>query len=213
MAANVSRSGSTCVCVVFDGNHTLFCANVGDCRALLCRDGEPIALSHDHKAINAEEVARVADNGGFVSMGRVFGQLAVSRTMGDKTIKESNPPNTLIADPEITQVTIQAGMDQFIVLGCDGLYDVMTNEEVVKQVLKAYEMYEDVTKTANELVEEAIDGRVISDNVSVIVLKISQGQRKLNSESVPSVVADTPKTAVKTEDDQLMDFLMDDSNF
>lgn len=61
----------------------LHVANVGDCRAVLCRAGKAIALTHDHTPAVASEATRVEAAGGFVSRGRVNGILGVSRSFGD----------------------------------------------------------------------------------------------------------------------------------
>merc|ERR1712057_51087 len=82
-----------------------WCANCGDSRALLCRDGKAIALSVDHKPDREDETKRIEDAGGFVSSRRVLGRLAVSRAFGDEEYKVvpeiSNARGSLIiAEPE-----------------------------------------------------------------------------------------------------------------
>jgi len=42
------KSGATMVCVLIIGNR-LFCANVGDSRAVLSHNGKALNLSFDHK--------------------------------------------------------------------------------------------------------------------------------------------------------------------
>ena len=37
----------------------LYCANAGDSRAVLCREGTAVNLSEDHKPMNEEEKARI----------------------------------------------------------------------------------------------------------------------------------------------------------
>ena len=54
---------------MYDGFESIFCANVGDCRALLCRDNTALQLSQDHKALNAEEVANIAAHGNHILSG------------------------------------------------------------------------------------------------------------------------------------------------
>ena len=44
-----NKCGAVAVCVLIVGNR-VFCANVGDSRAVLCRNGKAINLSHDHKS-------------------------------------------------------------------------------------------------------------------------------------------------------------------
>ena len=63
-------------------------------------------------------------------MGRVFGQLAVTRTVGDFEIKAQHSTTALQPNAEITQVKLNRSTDTFIVLACDGLFDIMKNEQV-----------------------------------------------------------------------------------
>ena len=74
---------STCILI---GN-MLYCVNVGDCRSVLCRAGKAINLSVDQKAARKSEALRVKRLGGYVSHGRVFGRLMISRSFGDFELK------------------------------------------------------------------------------------------------------------------------------
>ena len=61
----------------------IYCANSGDSRAVLCEDGNAVALSHDHKPDNEEEKQRIVNANGFVSFSRTNGVLSLSRAIGD----------------------------------------------------------------------------------------------------------------------------------
>ena len=69
---------------------------------------------------------------------RVMGLLAVTRSFGDHSIKEF-----VIAEPYIQSITI-ADSSSFIVLACDGVFDVLSDEEVCNIVLKSIKLV-DVT--------------------------------------------------------------------
>ena len=87
-------------------------------------------LSFDHKPFNAEERRRIEAAGGCVSMKRVDGELAVSRALGDFSFKDADMAPELCkvtAHPDVT-VELRHSDDEFIVLACDGIWDVMTNE-------------------------------------------------------------------------------------
>merc|ERR1712050_591765 len=95
----------------------VWCANVGDSRALLCRGGRAIQLSLDHRPDREDEAERIEAAGGFVSFRRVLGRLAVSRAFGDEEYKvqldRSNGKLLVIADPEI-RVERLTPQDEFL---------------------------------------------------------------------------------------------------
>lgn len=66
----------------------IYCANAGDCRAVLSRNGGEIPLSKDHKPKNEEEKKRIKASGGHVRSGRVNNKLNVSRAIGDFYYKD-----------------------------------------------------------------------------------------------------------------------------
>ena len=69
-----SNSGCTAVAAYIDSeNDKLYCANVGDARAVLCSGGEVIRLTYDHKGSDFNELKRVQESGGFIFKGRVNG--------------------------------------------------------------------------------------------------------------------------------------------
>jgi len=80
------QSGSTSVMTLISPKH-IVCANTGDSRAVLCRAGQAVPLSDDHKPYNPEEKARIEAAGGTVKFNRVNGDLAVSRALGDFVYK------------------------------------------------------------------------------------------------------------------------------
>ncbi|KAL1509965.1 hypothetical protein ABEB36_004629 [Hypothenemus hampei] len=131
------QSGSTAVVVVIKDNK-LFCANIGDSRSIACINGKLELLSHDHKPNNTEEYERITDAGGWVDCNRVNGNLALSRAFGDYIFKRDNsrPPEEqiVIALPDIIEKQVNSDWD-FLVLACDGIWDVMTNEEVLRFVI------------------------------------------------------------------------------
>lgn len=132
------HAGCTSVVAVIVGR-TLVVANAGDSRAVLCRAGgltEP--LSFDHKPLQNREMNRIINAGGFVNQfGRVNGNLNLSRSIGDlkyKQVPGISPAEQMItAEPDILTTSLRTG-DEFIVLGCDGIWDCLSNEECVKYV-------------------------------------------------------------------------------
>jgi len=87
-------AGTAAVVVVFTPMY-IICANAGDCRSILCkRRGttynsiDIVPLSSDHKPDNPEEERRIVNAGGSVSGGKVDGLLALSRALGDFSLKD-----------------------------------------------------------------------------------------------------------------------------
>lgn len=92
------------ICLLF---RLLLVANAGDCRAVLCRKGEAIDMSGDHRPIFPSEKKRVEESGGYVEDGYLNGVLSVSRALGDwdlKLPKGSDSP--LIAEPEFRHIIL-----------------------------------------------------------------------------------------------------------
>lgn len=126
-------AGCTAVCAVVRGN-MLVVANAGDSRCVLSRRGMAVALTQDHKPNDEEEYARILKAGGFVADGRVNGSLNLSRALGDmeyKQNKELGPEGQMVtAMPEVRRMTLKQG-DEFLLLACDGIWDVCTNQEAI----------------------------------------------------------------------------------
>jgi len=155
----------------------IWCANVGDSRALLCRDGKAVQLSLDHKPDRDDEAQRIESAGGFVSFRRVLGRLAVSRAFGDEEYKitpeRSNGKPLVIADPEIRveQLTPQ---DEFLFMACDGLFDVFSSQEAVEfihsRLASMPSNEQDPQKACQDIVHEAIHERRSRDNVTALLV-------------------------------------------
>lgn len=157
-------SGTT-ACVVLLTPNYIVCANAGDSRAVISRLGnKAIPLSYDHKPDNEEEERRIRAAGGYVAGGRVEGDLAVSRGLGDYRFKNMDVVMAATGqgnsgsedEPGNRRTTLQPGdqkvspipdiivqnrnhsQDEFIIIACDGIWDVQTNYEAVKTVAELF---------------------------------------------------------------------------
>lgn len=130
------HAGTTVIAILIKDN-ILYSANAGDSRAVACINGRAVALSRDHKPTLKDERKRIEAAGGFVEYKRVNGNLALSRALGDFIFKRNDrksPQEQIVtAFPEVQQFTVDEDWE-FVVLACDGIWDVMTSEEVVQFV-------------------------------------------------------------------------------
>jgi len=117
---------------VKDSNETkrvIHCANVGDTRGVLPVNGVAHRMSKDHKANDPEEKRRIEQSGGFVTRcDRVNGLLAVSRAFGDHMLKPAVSAKPYYSTHDIDHTT------PYLILACDGLWDVMEDQEVVDYI-------------------------------------------------------------------------------
>lgn len=147
-------------------------ANVGDSRAVMGKRGRAVDLSKDHKPNSISERLRIEKLGGFVYDGYLNGQLSVARALGDwhmKGPKGSKCP--LSSEPEFEEIVLTEE-DEFLIMGCDGLWDVMTSQCAVTIVRKELTRHNDPEQCSRELVKEALQ-RNTCDNLTVVVVCFS----------------------------------------
>jgi serine/threonine protein phosphatase PrpC len=130
---------------------------------------------------------RITKAGGFVNQfGRVNGNLNLSRSIGDlkyKQVPGISPADQMItAEPDIMSTTLRPG-DEFIVLGCDGIWDCLSNEECIKYVRDRIDTKSPVeigTEMLDEIVSDdprASQG-IGGDNMTVMIIDLLPGTRK-----------------------------------
>lgn len=173
------HEGSGCTSVVSVlRDDVVYCGNAGDSRGLLSFRGVADPLSHDHKPMNQSERKRIEAAGGFVDYGRVNGNLALSRALGDFEFKGNVglPPESQIvtADPEVIQKQLKED-HEFMVLACDGIWDVMSNQEVVDFVREKIGLGEELPKICEDIMDRCLApecrmGGVGCDNMTVVIV-------------------------------------------
>ena len=175
-AGGIGRRYPGCTaCVALVLGDVAYVANAGDCRAVMCVDyaaDAHVALTTDHAAdTNEDERRRVEAAGGTlrrVAGGRGGGDtwrvghagLAVTRAMGDADCKGDG----VTALPEVTKVHLTPA-HEYLVVACDGLWDVVSNEECVKMIK---DTVKEPNMCAKRLGSEALT-RMSGDNITVIV--------------------------------------------
>ncbi|GER28388.1 protein phosphatase 2c [Striga asiatica] len=188
--------GSTAVVAVVCSSHIIV-ANCGDSRAVLYRGKEAIALSIDHKPSREDEYARIEAAGGKVIQWnghRVFGVLAMSRSIGDRYLKP-----WIIPKPEVMFVP-RAREDDCLVIASDGLWDVISNEEACELARKRILVWhkkngsspsplvergrgvDPAAQAAAEYLSNLALQKGSKDNISVIVVDL-KAQRKFKGKS------------------------------
>lgn len=129
-------------------------------------------MSQDHRPIYPSERMRVEELGGYIDDGYLNGVLSVSRALGDWDMKfPRGSPSPLIAEPEFRQVVLTED-DEFLIIGCDGIWDVMSSQEAVSLVRRGLRRHDDPEQCARDLVMEALRLNTF-DNLTVVVVCFS----------------------------------------
>jgi protein phosphatase 2C family protein 2/3 len=178
-------SGCTaCVCLI--AGSKLYVANAGDSRGVLGIKGRAKPLSQDHKPQLETEKSRITAAGGFVDFGRVNGNLALSRAIGDFEFKKSAelPPEsqivTALPDVDVHDLTDE---DEFLVLACDGIWDCQSSQAVVEFVRRGIAAKQDLDKICENMMDNCLasnseTGGVGCDNMTMIVIGFLNGKTK-----------------------------------
>ena len=161
--------GSTCLCVL-QQDDKLNIINCGDCRCVISNNKRANQITRDHKPEDVEEKARLTKIKGkhelYLDEGiwRI-GPLSVSRSFGD-----TDTAPYIIQKPDVFTYTITE-KDDFAVIACDGLWDVMSNQDVINFV------HNNPQNTVRKLGSEALR-RGTTDNISIILLQFNHTQNQ-----------------------------------
>jgi len=191
------RSGCTgLVCLIVD--NVLYCANCGDSRAVLLTETKVKRISHDHKPELPEEKERIEEAGGFVAEGgggipRVNKILSVARGFGDAKLGDLVPADPYISATDFKEFR-KDGKEkckyEYVVMACDGIWDVLSDKDVCLLVTK----YAEEGKSENEIAKKLVDmayERDSHDNCTVIVIRLRGRKSKKRSASEAEGTDDT----------------------
>ncbi|PFH53983.1 hypothetical protein AMATHDRAFT_72999 [Amanita thiersii Skay4041] len=180
-------SGCTAVAALITGDNKIYVANAGDSRSIIGVKGESKALSFDHKPTNESEKARICAAGGFVEFGRVNGNLALSRALGDFEFKKNqalSPEQQIItADPEVISHDITEE-DEFLILACDGIWDCLSSQQVVDIVRYQVSEGKDLAEITEMICDHCLAPDTTSrigigcDNMTILIVAILHGRTK-----------------------------------
>ncbi|EGD73191.1 hypothetical protein PTSG_04905 [Salpingoeca rosetta] len=217
------RMDGSCVLIACILGTKLFTAHLGDSRAILCRDNKAVRLTEDHKPEIERERKRIEQAGGrIVKIGRVYRTtlktkedkapqvlLAVARSIGDLQLKQPSP--IVSATPDVCVYDLQRYRDAFVVLACDGVWDVLSDDDVMSLVLDRHRQVVQATPDASDpgvLRHPSFDARAAAslimttafdrgsgDNISVIVVALDwkADDEKEKEEKAEEEKKDVPK--------------------
>lgn len=170
--ARKNHSGCTAVVAFITPTHVVM-AHAGDSRAVLASGGKVALATEDHKPYNPAEEERIQKAGGCVSMKRVDGDLAVSRALGDFQYKdEALPPEEckVTAAPDTKSILRIPSEDEFLIVACDGIWDVMSDQDCTQAVR---EIFLEGENNVGLVCEEILDMCLIKgsrDNMSSVLV-------------------------------------------
>lgn len=177
--------GCTAICVLVR-KEDILAANAGDSRAVLCRQGVAVELSFDHKPAQEREKTRIEAAGGYLEDtpggARVNGNLNLSRAIGDLEYKKDQdrpPEEQIICSTPDFLVQELTPEDEFIIVACDGIWDVMSNQEACDFVRPLLLEKMDLGEIGRELLDKCItpdpkqtDG-LGTDNMTAVIVKLN----------------------------------------
>ncbi|KAL4346450.1 hypothetical protein GQ457_17G023290 [Hibiscus cannabinus] len=197
------ESGSTAT-VMLIGNEVLFISHVGDSCVVLSRAGKVQVLTDSHRPYGSnqaslQEIKRIREAGGWISNGRICGDIAVSRAFGDTRFKTKKNEmlkkgveekrwsekfisrvvfndDLVIASPDTFKVAL--GSDaEFVLLASDGLWDYINSSDAVAFVRNQLREHGDVQVACDALAQAALD-KGSQDNVSIIIADLGHTEWK-----------------------------------
>ncbi|CAD8058552.1 unnamed protein product [Paramecium sonneborni] len=187
---DTALSGSTTVLALIQQNQ-LWTANVGDSRAILCRNNngwKSIPISRDHKPSDEAEKQIIIQAGGRIQCQRdFFGNnvgpervwlsyidapgLAMTRSMGDKIGAEAGVSSI----PEVFQFTLSTN-DKFLVIASDGVWEYLSNDDVMNIIIPYYEK-DELDQAGEKLMMEAINSwknnSPARDDITFIIIQLN----------------------------------------
>ena len=181
----MDKGGSTAIMVV-ELKGYCFCVNLGDSRSAafaLSDSSMPLLwVSEDHKPAHPEERGRIEQFGGTVKgrrTPRVNGRLALSRAFGDSYLKQYPQPwhHDHVVSP-VPDIQVVRKEPMVVILASDGLWDVLTVEEVhgvFKEAgISSHTTAEELARVAACLLQRAQRkvGGLTPDNITVMLALI-----------------------------------------
>lgn len=155
------------VCMIDYSQQKIFVANSGDSRCIMGKAGQCIPLSFDHKPDGEVELARIHAAGSVVTEGRVDGHLNLTRALGDMKFKKkpglTAEEHCITANPDTYEYELSPEAD-FILMGCDGIWESKDNNQMCEWVYKNLEQAADRSIATLKGIVEKLLHELISPN-------------------------------------------------
>jgi len=164
--ADSGSTAATCLMRSEEGKCVLYCANVGDSRVVLCRNGAPVRLTKDHRCNDALEVKRIKDAGGFVFNRRVGGCLSVTRSFG-----HVNDKFLILGDPYTSRTVVDPLLDECVILASDGVWDSMKEDVVCRWVTQGLVEGKKLKEICDDIVRECLR-KYARDNICIVIVAL-----------------------------------------
>ncbi|ESN94860.1 hypothetical protein HELRODRAFT_157743 [Helobdella robusta] len=169
------RSGTTVVCSFITPTQIIV-INCGDSRGVLFsgkgQNGNVVLATMDHKPILPKERERIVSAGGYVMIQRINGSLAVSRALGDfdyKAAQGRSPWEQMVSSEPDLYIYDRNPYDQFLILACDGIWDVISNRDSCDLVRSRLLITKDLKTVTCNLIDTCF-AKGSKDNMSAIVV-------------------------------------------
>lgn len=174
MSRGDDHSGCTAISGFITPTHIIV-SNTGDSRSVLGKNGATVPMSFDHKPYDDKERERIERAGGVVRNKRVNGDLAVSRALGDFVYKGRGDlpavEQQVSPEPDI-KIEQRDGTEEFLVIACDGIWDVMSNDDVCQYIRALLDAGE---RDMGLIAEELLDYCLLlgsRDNMSAVIVAL-----------------------------------------
>lgn len=176
--------GCTANVIYFDeSNKKIFAVNAGDSRCTMGKAGKAVEMTIDHKPESQIEIDRITKAGSVITDGRVDGNLNLTRSLGDLKYKQKDhltaEEQAITANPDVYVFDYSEDID-FIIMGCDGIWEKRTNEEMVDYVYKKMKENVPIKQIVSDLLLDTVAPSLMEnmgvgcDNMTCILIKFNR---------------------------------------
>ena len=136
------------------------------------------------------------------------GRLSVSRTIGDveaKKVQFGGNPKVIIPNPDIFCYDLNKDNIDFIILGCDGIYDQISSNEILDLAWMIFNN-NDINNNSNihekcgiivDLILKASMARKSFDNVTCVIISLKDFKRVNNKNITDNIICDNNQNSIK----------------